>query len=203
MQIPLFQKWALSSTINHQYINNIFAFEVPPSQWELREEIFELYLLMIAPFLVDAPGYQDYPQGIFYQPETQHSTIPSNFISHILLRFLLWSNTWNTSLDGLKCLAIELLGVSLAQADYSTSLTTHLAEFSRQLFNSRRGLDRDIRQSLPKLASRVVEYFDVGNMCAYCSRRLISHVMTLLNIVVTYSMFTQRLQWSCKWSSWH
>lgn len=157
-----------------------------------------MYLLMIAPFFVDVPGEKDYPQDICDQPQIQHSTILSNFISHVLLRFLLWNNAWNTSVDGLKCLATELLGVSLAQAGYSTSLTAHLAEFSRRLLYSRQGLERDIRESLPKLAPRVVEYFDVSNMCTYRSRRLTNFDMTLLIIVITYSVSTRRLQRSCE-----
>ncbi|KAF5329240.1 hypothetical protein D9619_009031 [Psilocybe cf. subviscida] len=45
---PLFCDW--SSTIYHESINRIFACELAPSQNRLREAIFELHLLMMAPF---------------------------------------------------------------------------------------------------------------------------------------------------------
>ncbi|KAF5310987.1 hypothetical protein D9619_007710 [Psilocybe cf. subviscida] len=44
---PLFRKW--TSTIHHECINRIFSCEVDPSQNSIREAIFELHLLMIAP----------------------------------------------------------------------------------------------------------------------------------------------------------
>ncbi|KAF5310868.1 hypothetical protein D9619_007687 [Psilocybe cf. subviscida] len=46
--ILLFRKW--NSTVYDEYINCIFGFEVAPSQHQIREDIFELYFLMMVPF---------------------------------------------------------------------------------------------------------------------------------------------------------
>ncbi|KAF5310649.1 hypothetical protein D9619_007707 [Psilocybe cf. subviscida] len=46
--IPLFQKW--NSSIYDEYINYIFAFEVAPSLYQIREDIFELCFLMMVLF---------------------------------------------------------------------------------------------------------------------------------------------------------
>ncbi|KAF5309936.1 hypothetical protein D9619_010222 [Psilocybe cf. subviscida] len=46
--IPLFRRW--NSTVFDERINHIFEFEVAPSQYQIREDIFELYFLMMVPF---------------------------------------------------------------------------------------------------------------------------------------------------------
>ncbi|KAF5310645.1 hypothetical protein D9619_007703 [Psilocybe cf. subviscida] len=46
--IPLFRKW--NSSVYDEYINHIFALEVAPWLYQIREDIFELCFLMMVPF---------------------------------------------------------------------------------------------------------------------------------------------------------
>ncbi|KAF5310992.1 hypothetical protein D9619_007719 [Psilocybe cf. subviscida] len=48
IRTPLFRKWTL--TLYDKYINYIFAFEVPTSQYQIQQDIFELHFLITLPF---------------------------------------------------------------------------------------------------------------------------------------------------------
>ncbi|KAF5327168.1 hypothetical protein D9619_004549 [Psilocybe cf. subviscida] len=120
--IPLFCRW-IASEINLESITHIFAFEVHPSQHEIHEEIFELYFLMMAPFLGSTSGDKNHSQNVDRQPRAQQLTNYSIHISRTLLDFLLIDCYRPSPVKGINILTADLLGVSLAHADYSASLT--------------------------------------------------------------------------------
>jgi hypothetical protein len=163
VQIPLLRKWTSAVVkFNHEYIDYIFAFEVPPSQREMREEIFRLYLLMLAPFF-NLP--QNYAQGIDLQPHAQQSTNYSNHISCIFLESL--SVLYH--IDGLNSLAVGLLTVSLAHADHSAPLIA----FLKNLLDTEQGSGwyTKERSNLSHLGQSAIDYLDVCTICLYTLRQ--------------------------------
>ncbi|KAF5327180.1 hypothetical protein D9619_004392 [Psilocybe cf. subviscida] len=155
--IPLLRRWTSTIAGHSEYIDYIFAFKVTPSQCDLRDEIFQLYLLMMAPFFGRATGDESSHQNIHHQPRTQQLASFSNHISLTLLEFLLRYYGWSHSVSRLKFLAVDLLGVSLAHADYSAPLITLLKE---TLSSGKRPNEVLMGGYMPKLIPIATAYLD-------------------------------------------
>lgn len=130
------------------------------SQRDICDEIFQLYLLMMAPFFGRTTAWdEDKFQAFHRQPRTEQLTNFSNHISLTLLEFLLRYYGWSHSISRLKFLAVDLLGVSLARANYSTTLIALL----KKMLTSGQGPNEVLmREYMPKLVPIATAYINVS-----------------------------------------
>lgn len=111
---------------------------------------------MMAPFLGSTSGDKNHSQNVDRQPRAQQLTNYSIHISRTLLDFLLIDCYRPSPVKGINILTADLLGVSLAHADYSASLT----ELLDNLFSHiRRGIT-DIKL-MWVIAPHVSDYLEV------------------------------------------
>lgn len=139
---------------NHQYIEYIFAYEVAPSKREIRQEIFELLLLMMTPSFGSTPGDKKYSQNVHPQPCAQQVVVYSNYISHCLLQFLVRDGLTDDfkSISLMKHLAVRLLKVSLARAGYPVSSITELSNIFKVGHNPKKLMKDYLRELAPSIS---------------------------------------------------
>jgi hypothetical protein len=159
---------------------------VPASQRQTCEEIFELYLLMMAPFFGRTAVDEKYPHNSHPEPfsRTQLRNCP-NHISHMLLDFLFRHYDWNPLLRSLMLLAAALLSVSLAHANYSTSLIAVL-----KLFDAGNVSAGKVGADMRSLAPSITGYLNVRIVRKHRRRNFYQ----LCPIIVTCSGSATRLQ---------
>lgn len=120
---------------------------------------------MMAPLFALLKGNKGRHKGYSLDTDYSHLSRPqrlascSNHISHTLLYFMMRDHDWNTASGSLMLLAADLLGVSLAHADYSDDLVSLLGLLVDGRLTSM--LDSSC---LPRLAQIVSNYCDVRAM---------------------------------------